>query len=168
MKKIIGFLLGLVSVFSLASCDLSALTGGNSEGSQTEIVESVTSDEHKHILVKVAETKASCAKEGNVEHWKCKCGELFLDAAGTETVEETGVVIAKEAHDLKYTAGIEPTCKSGGRMEYWSCSKCFKHYKDEDCTQEVKLSEVILTAAHELVYHEAKPVIGTEIGRAHV
>ena len=164
MKKIIGLLLGLMGVFTLASCDLSALTGGSNGDSQTEAVESVDSGEHKHVLIKVAESTATCAKEGNVTYWKCKCGELFLDAEGTETVEQSAVVIAKEAHDLKYTAGIEPTCKSGGRMEYWSCSKCFKHYKDEDCTQEVKLSEVILTAAHELVYHEAKPVIGTEDG----
>ena len=167
MKKITGLLLGLTSMFALASCDLSSLTGETSEASQTEIVESAESVEsatHKHVLIKVAEKQATCAQEGNIAYWKCACGEFFADAEGTETIEQSAVVLAKEAHDLKYTAGIEPTCKAGGRMEYWSCSKCFKNYKDEACTQEVKLSEVILTAAHELVYHEAKPVIGREDG----
>ena len=45
MKKIIGLLLGLSSVCTLASCDLSALTGGSatSESVKSEVVESVES-----------------------------------------------------------------------------------------------------------------------------
>ena len=166
MKKIISFLLGIASVFTFAACDLSAMMGGGASqnGQSSQISESVEGGEHTHILTQVSERKATCAQEGNIAHWKCTCGELFLDAKGTETVAEADVVLAKEEHVLKHTAGIEPTCKNGGRMEYWSCSKCYKNYADEACTQEVKLSEVILTAAHTLVHHEAKPINGTEDG----
>ena len=168
MKKIIGLLLGLTSMFALASCDLSALMSGTGEVSQTEIVESaesVESADHKHVLVKVAEKKATCAKEGNVTYWKCtKCDDLFLDAEGKETVATSDVVLAKEEHALTYTAGIEPTCDKGGRMEYWSCSKCAKSYTDETCAQEIKLSEVVLTAEHNLTHHEAVAVNGVNDG----
>ena len=166
MKKIMGLILGFASVFMLASCSFPSLTSTSSDDAQSSISESVESDvdEHTHSLTKVSERAATCAKEGNIAYWRCDCGELFLDETGTEAVEEADVLLAKEAHVLKYTAGIEPTCKNGGRREYWSCSECLKNYADEACTEELKLSEIILTAAHNLVYHEPKPVNGTEDG----
>ena len=170
MKKMIGLLLGIASVFTLASCDLSALMGGGgtSENSQTsQIVESVGGEEnseHKHKLTRVSERKATCTQEGNITHWTCDCGAYFADAMGKEEVTAADVILAKEEHVIKYTAGIEPNCSTGGRMEYWSCSKCLKNYADEACTQEVKLSDIILTAEHTLVHQEAKPVVGREDG----
>ena len=170
MKKIIGLLLGIASVFTLASCDLSAMMGGGgtSENSQTsQIVESVGGEEnseHKHKLTRVSERKATCTQEGNITHWTCDCGAYFADAMGKEEVTAADVILAKEEHVIKYTAGIEPNCSTGGRMEYWSCSKCLKNYADEACTQEVKLSDIILTAEHTLVHQEAKPVVGREDG----
>ncbi|MBO5737353.1 MAG: hypothetical protein J6S04_06050, partial [Clostridia bacterium] len=107
MKKIIGLLLGFMSVCALSACDLSALmggmTGGNSQVSESATSESITSEsvtsesvtseetgEHKHTLVRVAEKKASCAQAGNKTYYKCECGEVFLDAMGTKatTLEE--------------------------------------------------------------------------------
>ena len=49
-------------------------------------------------------------------------------------------------------------------MEYWSCSVCMKNYADEECTEEVKLSEVILPATHNLTHHEGIAINGTENG----
>ena len=166
MKKIIGLLFGLMSLFALSSCDLSALMGGGSTGESVQ-VESTTSEgnaDHKHLYIRVSERAATCKTEGNVEYWKCTCGTLFADEKGvTETTLEE-VTIAKKEHTLTYTAGIEPTCKNGGRLEHWTCSSCATTYADADCTQEIKLSDVILTAAHDLVYHEGVPVNGRENG----
>ena len=81
MKKIIGLLLGLMSVCALSSCDLSALMGGGSTGESVQ-VESTTSEgnaDHKHLYIRVSERAATCKTEGNVEYWKCTCGTLFAD-----------------------------------------------------------------------------------------
>ena len=171
MKKIIVFLLGLASVFALSACDVSALLGGTSQGTESVTSEEVTSESvateeetHKHTLTYVAEKKTSCAQAGNQTYYKCACGELFLDVMATKKTTLEEVSIAKLEHVLKYTAGITPTCKNGGRMEYWSCSSCLKNYTDEECTEEVKLSEVILPATHNLIHHEGVAINGTENG----
>ena len=154
MKKLIGLLLGLMSVCALSACDLSAVLGGVM-GESVQSTESISSEgkasneeatseedgEHKHNLTRVAETKASCAQAGNKTYYKCDCGELFSDAMGTKTTTLEDVTIAKEEHALKYTAGIEANCISSGRMEYWGCSKCNLLFADEECTQTVSKSE---------------------------
>ena len=126
MKKIIGLLLGMFSAVALASCDVSALLGGLGKNSGSTLVsESVTAEkesneektseeasEHKHQLTRVAEKKASCAQAGNKTYYKCDCGEIFLDAMGTEKSSIEAVTIAKEEHSLIHTAEIEPTCAS--------------------------------------------------------
>ena len=90
MKKIIGLLLGFMSVCALSACDLTILLDGLAtsenvhservESVQSEVVESVTSEEsgaHKHILVRVSERQATCAMEGNATYYKCSCGSVF-------------------------------------------------------------------------------------------
>ena len=167
MKKIIGLLLGVLSVCALSSCDVSALMGGGTSSESTQLSESVASEEnsnHKHIYIRVPERAASCSAEGNVEYWKCTCGTLFADDKGvTETTLEE-VSIAKSEHVLKYTQGVEPTCKREGRAEHWTCAVCASSFADEACTQTVKLTDLILTATHNLTHHEEIPVNGKENG----
>ena len=107
MKKILTFLLGIFSVCALASCDLSALMGGTSVESDSEVItESVTSEEtteHKHTLTRVSERKSSCTAEGNITYWVCDCGVIFTDAMGKNeaTKEEIGeavAVVAQQNH----------------------------------------------------------------------
>ena len=174
MKKIIGLLLGLTSMAALASCDLSALMGsGTSEslvqstGSQevVESVESGESGEHKHSLTRVSERAATCAQEGNITHWTCDCGAYFTDAMGKDEVTAEDVVIAKKEHTLKHTTGIEATCISSGRLENWSCTVCSKAYADEGCTEEIKMTQILLPkTSHALTHHEEIPVVGKENG----
>ena len=167
MKKIIGLLLGLMSVCALSACDLSGLMGGGaSESTQiTESVNSEASGEHKHVLVRVSERQATCAVEGNETYYKCSCGAVFEDAMGTKETTLDAVTMAKLDHTLKYTAGIDATCISGGRLEHWTCSVCATSFADEACTQVVKLSEVTLgKTAHDLTHHEGIPVVGKENG----
>ena len=193
MKKIIGFLLGLASVCAFSACDVSALLGGTSQGSESVASESVAGESvasesenvtsesltsenttsesteeetvtHKHILTRVAEKLASCTQDGNTAYYKCVCGDVFLDILGQKKTTLAEVTIAKKEHNLSYTPGIEPTCKKDGRMEYWSCSNCLKNYTDEECTEEIKLSQVVLSAEHNLTHYEGIPINGTENG----
>ena len=166
MKKIIGFLLGLISVCAFSACDLSALMGGTPQSTGSVASESVGTEDgdHTHMLTFVAEKKASCGQEGNKAYYKCTCGDLFLDVLGTKETTLEEVLIEKKSHLLKHTPGITPTCTKDGKMEYWSCSNCYKNYADEECTQEIKLSDVKLTAEHNLTHYEGKPVNGIENG----
>ena len=182
MKKIIGLLLGFMSVCALSACDLSALmggmTGGNSQVSESATSESITSEsvtsesvtseetgEHKHTLVRVAEKKASCAQAGNKTYYKCECGEVFLDAMGTKATTLEEVTYAKLDHTLKHTAGVEATCISSGRIEYWGCSVCNQLFADEACTEVVLKSQTILPkATHDLTHYEGQAIVGAENG----
>ena len=166
MKKIIGLLLGLMSVCALSACDLSGLMGGGtSESTQIESVDSEVSSEHKHVLVRVSERKATCAMEGNETYYKCSCGAVYEDAMGTKETTLEAVTIAKLDHVVKHTAGIEATCISGGRLEHWTCSTCATSFADEACTQAIKLADVTLAKTpHDLTHHEGYPVNGRENG----
>ena len=167
MKKIIGLLLGLMSVCALSACDLSALMGGGTSGESTQIesVDSEVSSEHKHVLVRVSERKATCAMEGNETYYKCSCGAVYEDAMGMKETTLEEVTIAKLDHVVKHTAGIEATCISGGRLEHWTCSTCATSFADEACTQAIKLADVTLAKTpHDLTHHEGYPVNGRENG----
>ena len=177
MKKIIGLLLGLASVCTLSACDLTILLGGGetsgsvqsgSVTSESVTSESVTSEEtgeHKHSLTRVAEKKASCAEAGNKTYYICDCGEVFLDAMGTKATTLEEVLIEKEDHVLKHTAGVEATCISSGRIEYWGCSSCNQLFADEACTQVVLKSQTTLPkAAHDLTHYAAQEIVGSANG----
>ena len=166
MKKIIGFLLGLFSVCALSACDLSAILGGmtsdSAPASSSEIVES---GEHKHSLTRKEEVKATCAAPGNITYWTCDCGAYFSDAMGAQEISAEDVVVAQKEHELTHSQGFEATCQSTGRMEYWSCSVCKNYYADEECTQLISKTQVLLTkTAHDLTHYEEIPVNGKENG----
>lgn len=165
MKKLITLLLGIASVCALSACDVSALLGGL-QSSESVSVESVESTgEHQHVLTRVSERKATCTEAGNTTYWYCDCGTYFADAMGTKETTEADVIVEKQAHTLTHAAGTEATCVSSGRREYWSCSTCNLLYADEDCTQVISKSEVLLAkTAHDFTHHEAKAVVGRENG----
>lgn len=165
MKKLITLLLGIASVCALSACDVSALLGGL-QGSESVSVESVESTgEHQHVLTRVSERKATCTEAGNKTYWYCDCGVYFADAMGTKETTEADVIVEKQAHTLTHAAGTEATCVSSGRREYWSCSTCNLLYADEDCTQVISKSEVLLAkTAHDFTHYEAKAVVGRENG----
>ena len=164
MRKIIGILLGLMCVSALAACNQSASTGGGNSQTATESSESVDI-EHTHVLTRVAASEATCSFEGNAEYWKCTCGAVFADAAGETETTLANVKIAKKEHTVKHTEAIEATCEKGGRLEHWTCSTCATSFADEDCTEVIKLSQVILSkVAHNLTHYAEIPVVGVENG----
>lgn len=179
MKKIIGLLLGAISTFAFASCDVSAVIGGLTGGGEkstesvknslgweySENVETPEDGEHKHTLTRVSEREATCTEAGNVTHWSCDCGKYFLDAMGTKEATEKDVFIEKKAHNLTKIEGVEATCGSQGKLEHWSCDLCNLLYADEECTTVVSKSETTLAkTGHDLTHHEAIPVNGRENG----
>ena len=176
MKKLISFLLGLMSVCALSACDLSSMLGGltgdsvqsmesvSSEG-KSEVVTSEETGEHTHQLTRVAEKKATCAQAGNKTYYLCECGEVFLDAMGTKQTTLEEVTIAKSGHSLIHYEGVEPTCASNGKMEHWGCTVCNFLYADEECTQVVTKSETVLPKTeHDLTHYASKDIMGTENG----
>ena len=169
MKKILTFLLGIFSVCALASCDLSALMGGTSVESDSEVItESVTSEEtteHKHTLTRVSERKSSCTAEGNITYWVCDCGVIFTDAMGKNEATKEEVTIPQENHVLIHTSAVEATCISSGRIEYWGCTQCNQLFTDEACTQVVLKSQTTLgKTEHDLTHYQEQSVVGSQNG----
>ena len=150
MKKVIWLMLGLSGALCLAGC-------GAQGGDQA-------SGGHTHILTSVFEHEATCGEEGNIAHWKCDCGALFSDAAGTNQVTAESILIAKGAHTISHVPESAATCEYTGNLEYWTCTTCWKNYLDEECTQEVSISQVILPIGHNMMHHEEIPVQGKEPG----
>lgn len=126
MKKLLTFLLVLVTLVSLASCeylpeDLQSTLGGavdNISGMISGIIggeqPGPTPDDkpvHTHDFVVYESKKAFCAKDGYAKS-KCECGE---------TKEE---VIPALGHDMQ-PVSTKPTCIKAG-TEGFACTRCSK------------------------------------------
>lgn len=66
---------------------------------------------NSHNLEHVAQVDAKCGISGLREHYKCNnCGELYLDAKGTNIVTSVDLVIPPTATDHNYVDGICSVC----------------------------------------------------------
>ncbi len=70
-----------------------------------------TTKNNSHTLEHVAQVDAKCGISGLKEHYKCNnCGELYLDANGTNIVTSVDLVIPPTATDHNYVDGICSVC----------------------------------------------------------
>ena len=133
MKKIIGLLLGLISVCALASCDISSIVGektGNSSQSESVTSEAVSSEE-------VSST------ESNSES---------VETPATSEKDETSEGGNTHKHLLTRVAERKATCNSAGNITYWKCS-CGAVFTDAMGTKESTIEEVtIAQLEHTLKY----------------
>lgn len=92
-----------------------------------------------HKPEKVEGVEPTCEKEGMKEHWKCtRCGELFLDEACEQPVDEKDLVIPKLEHEpgkpVKENV-VEPTqTKAGSYDEVVYCKHCGKELSRKKVT----------------------------------
>ena len=88
----------------------------------------------KHVCapVYVKGTPADCETAGQKEHYKCSCGKLYLDAAGTQEVAAADLVIAKVGHKYEWVVDQEATEDVPG-VKHEECSEC--HAKRNEGTE---------------------------------
>ncbi|MCM1101732.1 MAG: hypothetical protein NC079_06890 [Clostridium sp.] len=81
---------------------------------------------HAHSMALTDAKEASCTKEGAEAYYACSlCGRWYEDeAAGTEIVDKTSVVIPMKAHTFgEWTVDVEPTKTEEG-SRHRLCSVC--------------------------------------------
>ena len=85
-------------------------------------------------------TPATCAKEGETVY------NATLTLNGQAYTDIKSVTIPKAEHALQHTAGNGATCTENGNIEYWYCTACGSYFANEACTEEIELSDTVITA----------------------
>lgn len=93
-------------------------------------------EEHEHKLVAEKGYPATCEGEGQKDHYKCECGELFENEDSTEPCELEDLVIEPLGHKLNKVDGKPSTCNTKGTITYYECENCHNKYKTNDAKQE--------------------------------
>lgn len=111
------------------------------------VLVSCDSTEHKHVLVEVKETSATCISEGQKAHWHCtECDKLFLDVEGQNEISLADIVIPAQTHTLTKHDAKDASCLENGNNEYYECSSCGKYFSDERATTEISKDSVIVSS----------------------
>lgn len=147
---------------SIATVDETGLVTAVGEGTTTITVTTDDGGFTKTVNVAVAHTHVknetvaavapTCQKEGNIEYFKCKCGQLFKDEACTQATTLEEVTLAKTAHnfvekvDSQYLVSAA-TCTNKAVYKK-SCSMCGEagtdtfEYGEVDKTNHVGETEI--------------------------
>ena len=80
--------------------------------------------EHTHAMTLIAEKAASCAENGNIEHFTCsKCGKYYMDDIGLYEITLEDIVIPA-SHLNESVDAKNPTCTENGNIKHWICNIC--------------------------------------------
>lgn len=92
-------------------------------GGVEENVIPATGHIHRPVLQKAKE--ATCVADGNIAHYKCACGTLFLDKAGTKetTLEEVTIRRTGKHSWSAWTVLKNASCEEAGLRSH-TCSVC--------------------------------------------
>ena len=113
---------------------------------------------HEHTVEHAEAKAATCSEAGNIEHWYCTgCDDVWSDEALTQKISKDDTAIATLAHNVAHVEAVEPGCHYTGNVEYWHCSNCDVAWTDEEQTQVIDLTSVVLpaTGSNLLVHMEA-------------
>ncbi len=76
----------------------------------------------------MAEKKASCTEDGNIEYWVCSCGALFRDSKGSQPITRDKTVLTAKGHtpgDAMRENAVEATASADGSYdEVVYCKVC--------------------------------------------
>ena len=103
---------------------------------------------HEHTIEKVDAKAATCAAEGNIEHYTCtKCHKNFSDEAGENEIKDVSTPKDPDNHtgETKVVGDFAPTCKDYGYTGDTVCAGCeavLEKGKEIEPTGEHKNTEV--------------------------
>ena len=82
---------------------------------------------HEHTIEKVEAKPATCAAEGNIEHYTCtKCHKNFSDEAGENEIKDVSTPKDPDNHtgETKVVGQLNPNCKDYGYTGDTVCDGC--------------------------------------------
>ena len=103
---------------------------------------------HEHTIEKVEAKPATCAAEGNIEHYTCtKCHKNFSDEAGENEIKDVSTPKDPDNHtgETKVVGQLNPTCKDYGYTGDTVCAGCeavLEKGKEIEPTEDHKNTEV--------------------------
>ena len=113
----------------------------------TKVVSISSDSEAHHYVEAVAEqylkTAATCTEDA-VYYKSCQ----YCGLASTETFVAQGTALG---HSKEHLDAKEATCTEDGWIEHWYCRRCGHYFLDEECTQVVTITDVVIPAAHQYV-----------------
>ncbi len=104
-----------------------------------------------HLTLQTA-AGASCTVDGNIEYYKCSCGEYYKDALATEKIIDKSSVIIKASHNygeliLQIDATHTTTELKDGMKAHYFCETCDTFF-DENKKVVTKDELVIIAPTH--------------------
>ena len=123
-----NFLAVIALALGMVLCMFSVGCGGTGDSSTDGTGDSSTGGDqtHTHTLVKVDAKAATCAKDGNIEYYKCSdCDLIFSDAEGKTQTTAAEVLLAKtDEHDYRFLPAVAADKTSIGNEEHYFCAEC--------------------------------------------
>ena len=111
------------------------------------------------------------AVKGSQDEWGTQYGITIAEET-SETEFKDGelngaagsISLISHDHILTHIAAVPKTCTDDGHTQYWTCKTCGRIYSNEDGTTQIQLTETVIPASHEPVYHAVKQASCTENG----
>ncbi|MBR4418805.1 MAG: hypothetical protein IKT33_02240 [Clostridia bacterium] len=106
-------------------------------------------NEHHHV----AEIKANCAHDGNIEYYTCiYCGDYFDDANCKIPVSNDFIKYNKtNNHEIIFVKATTAKCNQPGMAAHYECQVCGQKYTDKNGETTTTAEALVITVEHELI-----------------
>lgn len=105
-----------------------------------------------HSIYLVEEKGATCAEEGNLEHYACEnCESVFTDSEGKNKTTREEISIETQSHLVVHRDAVLARGEEQGKVEHWQCEYCDAYFLDENGEKEVEESKIVTEAPYSLV-----------------
>lgn len=91
------------------------------------------------ITAEVESVPATCTTAGSETYTAKFKNSLF-------TTQSKRIDIKAKGHTAEAVTALDPTCTEDGHTAYWHCTGCDKYFSDADCTTEITLASIVITA----------------------
>lgn len=141
-------------------CEKCGKSFRDAEGLEEIDVNDTVIEKTGHSIVKVDKKAATCAEDGNIEHYKCEnCGKTYRDAGGTEEINADDVLVERFEHSIVWVERKAATCAEYGNYGHYKCENCKKLFRDDDGTEEISAEDIIIEKSrHFMGWIAEKPV----------
>ena len=143
LKSVSGLILAII-----ATCGAFLTTACGNGGS---------GNAHTHEYSVVTAKSATCEADGNVEYYKCSCGDIAVKTGGVWAKKTLSDVTIAGGHKYSAEIGeIESTCDKNGVKAHYECERCGGLFVKEGNEYKKVNAENLATAKRNHVFDQKK------------
>ena len=143
LKSVSGLILAII-----ATCGAFLTTACGNGGS---------GNAHTHEYSVVTAKSATCEADGNVEYYKCSCGDIAVKTGGVWAKKTLSDVTIAGGHKYSAEIGeIESTCDKNGVKAHYECERCGGLFVKEGNEYKKVNAENLATATKNHVFDQKK------------